>query len=250
MTYSARLLAFLAVSVALHLLCARGVARLPDRPKAAPKVILQVQLRPPPPEPEKEPEPPKPAEPHRPPPAATAKRTPAEPAATARPDRPPRDVPPTERPSQSGDGTLTPTFGISLESTSQGGAGPALPVGNTLRAQPTRTAAAPAAVKPLLAPVPAYQVTTMPLPKGRCSGDYTDAAKQAGIEGTVVLDLVVGEDGTARDIKVVQGLGHGLTEAAVAALKRCRFTPGERDGQAVPVRVRGFKIRFFLQGGD
>jgi hypothetical protein len=49
---------------------------------------------------------------------------------------------------------------------------------------------------------------------------------------------------------VVSGLEHGLTEAAVAAIKECRFTPGEKDGLPVPVRVRGFKIRFLMQNDD
>jgi TonB family protein len=87
----------------------------------------------------------------------------------------------------------------------------------------------------------------MPLPRGRCSGTYTEAAREAGIEGAVVLDLVVDEHGRARDITVVEGLPHGLTEAAIAALRACQFDPGERSGAAVPVRVRGFKIRFLLE---
>jgi hypothetical protein len=62
-----------------------------------------------------------------------------------------------------------------------------------------------------------------------------------------VLDLIVDEHGRARDIAVVDGLPHGLTEAAIAALAACRFSPGERDGQPVAVRIRGFKIRFVLQ---
>ena len=86
----------------------------------------------------------------------------------------------------------------------------------------------------------------MPLPRGRCAGAYTDAAREAGVEGVVVLDLVVDEQGRAREITVVEKLPHGLTEAAVAALRACRFDPGERAGVAVPVRVRGFKIRFVL----
>ena len=101
-------------------------------------------------------------------------------------------------------------------------------------------------MKPAAAPVAAYEVTKMPLPQGRCSGKYTDDARAAATEGTVVLDLIVDEQGRARDIKVVQGLDHGLTEAAIAALKDCSFTPGEKDGHPVPVRVRGFKIRFVL----
>jgi len=86
----------------------------------------------------------------------------------------------------------------------------------------------------------------MPLPQGRCAGQYTDAAREAGIEGVVVLDLIVDATGRAKDIEVVEGLDHGLTEAAIAALRACRFSPGEKDGAAVPVRVRGFKIRFVL----
>jgi protein TonB len=134
-----------------------------------------------------------------------------------------------------------------MESTSQGG-GPAVPVGNTT--QPAPTANAGSAVKPLAEPVAAYEVTKMPLPQGRCAGKYTDEAKQAGIEGVVVLDLVVSEDGRTRDIQVVSGLSHGLTEAAIAALRACQFDPGERNGAHVPVRIRGFKIRFVLAEGD
>jgi TonB family protein len=136
-------------------------------------------------------------------------------------------------------------FGVTMESTSQGGTMSA-PVGNTTRAEPAKTATPQAETKPLAAPVAAYEVTRMPMPQGRCSGKYTDEARAAAIEGTVVLDLVVDETGRVRDITVAQGLGGGLTEAALAALKGCRFTPGEKDGKPVPVRVRGFKIRFML----
>lgn len=66
----------------------------------------------------------------------------------------------------------------------------------------------------------------------------------------MILNLIVSETGRVRDIQVVSGLGHGLTEAAITALKQCRFSPGEKDGTPVPVRVRGFKIRFLLQNDD
>jgi hypothetical protein len=49
------------------------------------------------------------------------------------------------------------------------------------------------------------------------------------------------------DLKVVEGLGKGLTEAAKAALAKCRFSVGEKDGVKVAVRVRGFKIRVVLR---
>jgi TonB family protein len=130
----------------------------------------------------------------------------------------------------------------------QAGSGPALPIGNT--GLPTKHDQGAPAAQPLPAPVQAYEVTTMPLPQGRCSGRYTEEARKAGVEGTVVLDLVVGQDGRVREVRVVSGLDHGLTEAAIAAAKECRFSPGEKDGTPVPVRVRGFKIRFLLDGAE
>jgi TonB family protein len=133
-------------------------------------------------------------------------------------------------------------FGVTMESTSSSGSTPT-PVGNTTSpgaptGPPPKTGPPPAA--------PAHEVTKMPLPRGRCAGKYTEAAREAGVEGVVVLDLVVDAEGRAQNITVVERLPHGLTEAAIAALQACRFDPGERAGTAVAVRVRGFKIRFLL----
>jgi periplasmic protein TonB len=256
MSYWLRIAAFVGVSVVGHVLVARAMARLPERPAQPRLVTVELRLREPPAAPAPEPpEPERPPEPRRPPPEPQhqpvheARRLAAAPSDAPR-DLVPRDVPPTERPATAGDATGEPVFGLSLDSTSARGAGPAMPVGNTLQVKQHGPAVTPGKVKPLLPPVQAYEVTKMPLPRGRCTGEYSDAAKAAGIEGTVILDLIVSEDGSPRDITVVQGLGHGLTEAAVAALKKCRFTPGERDGKPVPVRVRGFKIRFFLQASE
>jgi protein TonB len=249
MNYPARLLVCAVAAVVGHLLLIRGMVHLPARAETARTVIVQVVLKPPPPpEPEKPPEPEATPEP---------KTQPAHQAPTRQPRRAMTDVPrrenppknqppPTERPATGTDVTTTPVFGISMESTSAAGTGPALPVGNTLQTRQGRAKTTETAVKPLAAPVQAYEVTKMPLPVGRCTGKYTEEAKQAGLEGTVILDIVVGEDGGVRDIAIVQGLGQGLNEAAVRALKACRFTPGERDGKPVPVRVRRFKVHFAL----
>ena len=245
MNYSARLLTCVVVAVVGHLLLIRGVVHLPRQAEAAPPVVVQVVLRAPPPEPEKPAEPEAAAEPK----AQAIHQAPARRRAMT--DAPRREnvlknPPPTERPSTGTDTTTTPVFGISMESTSSAGTGPALPVGNTLQIKPGRVKVAAANVKPLAAPVAAYEVTKMPLPIGRCTGKSTEEAIQAGLEGTVILDIVVGEDGWVRDVKIVQGLDHGLSEAAVRAAKACRFTPGERNGKAVPVRVSRFKVRFAM----
>lgn len=236
-----------AMSVAGHFAFAHGLDYLPPRDDAQtlPPVVSVRVIEPPAPTPE--PEPPRPPEPApKPPePPRVHERPRPQPPAAAQRDAPPVDTPPVDQPPVTTETTTTPTFGVTMESTSQAGR-PAIPVGNTTRPAPTN----PGAVKPLAEPVAAVDVTRMPLPRGRCSGKYTADARAAGIEGVVVLDLIVDEHGHARDIAVVERLSHGLTEAAIAALTACTFTPGEKDGSPVPVRVRGFKIRFLLQDGQ
>ena len=258
--YALRLGLFVAVSLALHLALAQGAAHLPPLSGAPPRVVVVqvVDAPPPPPEPSPPPpEPPKPVEPP-PPPPPTKELVHEAPSKQPRPQpkqivqQVPRetvrkDIPPTERPAEPGqEATETPTFGVSMESTSQQGAGPAVPVGNTLQTEPGDKAPALAKPKPLAAPAPVHEVTEMPVMKGQCRGEYTEEARRVGVEGVVVLDLIVGLDGRTREIKVLQGLGHGLDEAAVEALRSCQFKPGRKGNEAVAVRLRSFKVRFFL----
>jgi TonB family protein len=76
--------------------------------------------------------------------------------------------------------------------------------------------------------------------------DYTDDARQRGIVGDVVLEIVVRRDGTVGDVRVVQGLAGGLNDRAVQAVRQWRFAPARRLGTAVDVIVEvavEFKIR-------
>jgi protein TonB len=248
MIRDSRLLVCAALSVVGHLALANGLGRLPRRTDIAKRIIsLRVVSPPPslepPPEPSAATQAPAPAQ-------VTHVRSRVHAAAPAS-DLPKQEAPPPDRPPVANNGPVGPVFGVTMESTSQAGNGPAIPVGNSGGAVgATEDAAAHGGAKGMMAPVPAYQVTTMPLPQGRCVGKYTEEAKRAAIEGTVILDLIVSETGRARDIHVVSGLEHGLTEAAITAIKDCRFSPGEKDGAPVAVRVRGFKIRFLLQNDD
>ena len=65
--------------------------------------------------------------------------------------------------------------------------------------------------------------------------EYTAEARAAAVEGNVVLDLTVCEMGEVKDVKVVEPLSHGLTEAAVAAARKWKFEP-PKDGDVV-VRI-------------
>lgn len=66
---------------------------------------------------------------------------------------------------------------------------------------------------------------------------YAEAARRAGIQGEVVLEVVVRADGTVGDLRVVQGLGGGLDERAAEAVRQWRFRPGLRQGTPVDVIV-------------
>ena len=66
---------------------------------------------------------------------------------------------------------------------------------------------------------------------------YTPEARALKVAGTVLLQVTIDVDGSARDIKLQKGLGYGLDEAAAAALSKWRFEPGTRGGVPVEVMV-------------
>ena len=67
--------------------------------------------------------------------------------------------------------------------------------------------------------------------------DYTDAARLDRLRGTVALWIVVGTDGHVQDVHLVRGLGFGLDEKAMEAVRKWRFEPARKDGQPIAVRV-------------
>ena len=77
------------------------------------------------------------------------------------------------------------------------------------------------------------------------AAEFTDKARKEGQEGVVVLELVVGTDGLPRDIKVTRSLTPDLDEAALDAVRRWKFSPGTKDGEAVAVLINA-EISFSL----
>jgi protein TonB len=67
---------------------------------------------------------------------------------------------------------------------------------------------------------------------------YSEEARKAKYQGTVVLQAVITPDGRATEIQVVKGPGLGLEEKAVEAVKQWRFKPANGPGgKPVPVIV-------------
>lgn len=64
---------------------------------------------------------------------------------------------------------------------------------------------------------------------------YTEAARRARLQGTVILEVRLDEAGRVADVTVLRGQPLGLTESAVEAVSRWRYEPARLAGRAVPV---------------
>ena len=76
-------------------------------------------------------------------------------------------------------------------------------------------------------------------PPRRLAGDdpeYTALAKEARLQGVVIVETTIDEVGRVTDVAVLKGLPMGLSEAAKAAVRTWRFEPGRRGDQVVAVR--------------
>jgi TonB family protein len=65
--------------------------------------------------------------------------------------------------------------------------------------------------------------------------EYSEEARKAKWQGTVILNVIVDETGHARNIQVAQALGLGLDQKAMEAVEKWLFKPGMKDGKAVAV---------------
>lgn len=75
---------------------------------------------------------------------------------------------------------------------------------------------------------------------------YTDDGRRQGVEGDVVLEIVVRRDGTVGEVKILRRLGAGLDQKAIDAVRQWRFSPARRMGAPVDVVVEvavEFKLR-------
>jgi TonB family protein len=66
---------------------------------------------------------------------------------------------------------------------------------------------------------------------------YTEDARRRGITGDVLLEVVVRRDGSVGEARVLQGLGYGLEQRAIDAVRQWRFAPAQRKGVSVDVLV-------------
>ncbi|SHF17777.1 outer membrane transport energization protein TonB [Fodinibius roseus] len=76
--------------------------------------------------------------------------------------------------------------------------------------------------------------------------NYPERARRAGIEGRVIIQFIVTEQGNVEDPKVIRGIGGGCDQEALRVVKQAKFEPGRQRGN--PVRVQySLPIIFRLQ---
>jgi protein TonB len=87
---------------------------------------------------------------------------------------------------------------------------------------------------------------TPPAAVTRIQPDYPELARKAGIEGTVLIKILVDKQGRVRDAILLRGVGAGLDEAALEAIRKWVYTPAIQNSRPVAVWVAqpvNFRLR-------
>jgi TonB family protein len=85
---------------------------------------------------------------------------------------------------------------------------------------------------------------------------YTDKARNNGIEGELIVRALFQSDGKIKNLKVEKGLGHGLDQRAIESVRRIGFLPAQLEGQAVDAYARIIfnfklgKVTFYLKAPE
>jgi|GEM_PF-778078 len=75
---------------------------------------------------------------------------------------------------------------------------------------------------------------------------YTEPARKAGVQGTVIVEAIIDENGRATHVRVVRGLPMGLDRSAMEAIQQVTFQPAMRGGRPVKVYFN-LTVNFTIQ---
>jgi protein TonB len=67
--------------------------------------------------------------------------------------------------------------------------------------------------------------------------EFSEEARKAKFSGNVLVYFVVDENGNPTHVRVMRGVGMGLDEKAVEAVRQYKFKPGMKDGKPVKVEM-------------
>jgi len=76
--------------------------------------------------------------------------------------------------------------------------------------------------------------------------EYSEEARKARFQGTVILDTIVHKDGTVQVVRIARSIGFGLDQKAIEAVLKWKFQPGRMNGSPVPVALN-VQVNFNLR---
>jgi protein TonB len=201
------------ISLAAHLLVGGAIALIPQE-QLREVVAIALNEAPPPKHDTPPPPPPKPA-------AQPVDR----PARTARAPRTAAAEPAAATADSNARAAVFTDLGLTLDSSSSDGI--AVPMAPKVVAP---VAPPPVATKPKLliakrTEPECIEALVKPRPLALVRPSYTEDARRARVEGRLRIELAVNDQGQVTNAKVLDSLGHGLDEAALAAARDLHFAP-------------------------
>ncbi|MDA8793812.1 energy transducer TonB, partial [Bacteriovoracaceae bacterium] len=103
--------------------------------------------------------------------------------------------------------------------------GVAVKQGNTLAKTPDKLKLNKDDADSLPIPADEFLITSMPKVLNEIRPVYPEEMKKKGIEGNVVMNILIDQKGNVRDVKVVKSMGPEFDQAAINAMKRFEFRP-------------------------
>jgi len=136
-------------------------------------------------------------------------------------------------------------FGASRRAVEDQRQGLQVKVGNTLATEvDTKTLSKEDEDLPI--PTDEYLVSSMPAVLSEIRIPYPPEARKQGVEGPVVMDLLIDAEGKLRDLRLISGPAESLNQAALQAVRNFRFRAARVGDKSVAVRIR-YVYRFVLE---
>jgi protein TonB len=117
--------------------------------------------------------------------------------------------------------------------------------GNTLAKEEDKTTLLDSDSDSLPAPTEEYLVSEMPRVLSEVRPIYPKEARDKGLEGSVVMDILIDQSGKVRQVSVVEGESI-FRPGATEAMKKFIFKPALVESKPVAVRIR-YTLRFQLE---
>src|SRR5262249_20627130 len=80
-------------------------------------------------------------------------------------------------------------------------------------------------------------IVKAPRPTQTTEPEFSEAARYERFQGTLVVNLIVGKDGSVHQMHIVRPLGLGLDEQAEARISNWKFSPATMNGEPVAVEM-------------